>query len=41
MTRKMLEHACRLIGYEPEVDDTDADLVLVLILWDRNLRKAA
>jgi hypothetical protein len=30
MTRLELERLCRLYGYEPDRDDTDADLEVVL-----------
>jgi hypothetical protein len=36
-TRTELELQARLVGYEPERDDTDADLVLAIRL--RNRRK--
>lgn len=32
MTRELLEVAARQVGYLPEVDDTDADLLLVILI---------
>lgn len=39
MNRKALEDRARQLGYEPDPDDTDADLVSVI--REREQRKAA
>lgn len=32
MARELLERAAEAVGYRPEVDDTDSDLLLVISL---------